>query len=72
MKAQTMTEYLILVCLLAAGSVVVVKKFGDVVRAQISSAAYEIAGEAQSGDSAERVVKDIDKKTRRSMDDFWK
>jgi len=67
-----MTEYLILVCLIAVGSVLIIKQFSDVVRVQISAAAYEIAGQAHEGDSAKGVVGGIHRKVRRSLDDFWK
>ena|GEM_PF-4653884 len=72
-RAQTMTEYLILVCLLAAGSVVIVSQFGNLIRGQISSAAYRIAGKSPpQGQKASEIVQNIDDKVRRGMDDFWK
>ncbi|PIR23330.1 MAG: hypothetical protein COV44_03355 [Deltaproteobacteria bacterium CG11_big_fil_rev_8_21_14_0_20_45_16] len=71
-RAQSLTEYLILVCLIAAGSVALVTQFGNVIRAQMSSAAYELAGQAQEGGSAKDTVQGIEKKTKRGLDDFWK
>jgi len=71
-RAQSLTEYLILVCLIAAGSVALVTQFGNVIRAQMSSAAYELAGQAQQGGTAKNSVQGIEKKTKRGLDDFWK
>lgn len=70
-SAQTITEYILLVCLLAAGSIVVVTKLGNVIRAQLSAAAETISGTAASA-KAKDQVKDINKHVSRGLDDFWK
>jgi len=69
--AQTMTEYLILLCLLAAGSIVVVTKLGDGIRAQLAAAAQRIAGRTATSKASEKV-ENIDQKVDRELNDFWK
>lgn len=72
-KAQTMTEYIVIVCLLAVGSIFAVQQLSNVVRAQIGQAAHEIAGSnSYSGVKAEDQAKQIDRNIKKSMDDFWK
>lgn len=46
-----MTEYLVITCLVAVGSVVVFTAFGDVVRKQVAAAAYELAGQSDKADA---------------------
>jgi Flp pilus assembly pilin Flp len=70
-RAQTMTEYLILVCLLAAGSIVVVTQLGDGIRAQLGAAAQRIAGQTATTKAKEQV-EGIDEKVDRDLGDFWK
>lgn len=70
-RAQTITEYILIVCLLAAGSILVVKQLGDVVRAQMSAAAQRIAGQAATT-RAEQEVQNIERHVKKSLDDFWK
>ena len=71
-KAQTMTEYLILVCLLGAGSVFVVQTFGNIVRTQISKAGREIAGSPGSDiDKASDEANKLDNRAvKKTLDDF--
>lgn len=66
-----MTEYLILLCLIAAGSVVVVTKLGNGIRAQLTAAAQRIAGGTATSKAKEKV-ENIDQKVDRELDDFWK
>jgi type IV pilus assembly protein PilA len=47
-RGQGMTEYIIIVALIAIGAIAVYTAFGDVVRGQTSRAATALAG-AQSG-----------------------
>jgi hypothetical protein len=70
-RAQTMTEYLILVCLLAAGSIVVVTQLGDGIRAQLAAAAQRIAG-TKATTRADQEVQNIQDKVDRDLKDFWK
>lgn len=71
LKAQTMTEYILLICLLAVGSIVVVGKLGNVIRAQLAASASKIAGVAPQ-ERADQVMGDVNRHIRRGMDDFWK
>jgi type IV pilus assembly protein PilA len=48
MRGQGMTEYIIIVALIAIGAIAVYTAFGDVVRGQTSKAATALAG-ADSG-----------------------
>ncbi len=66
-----MTEYLILLCLLGAGSIVVVTKLGDGIRAQLAAAAQRIAGKSATSRASEKV-EGVDQKVNRELDDFWK
>jgi hypothetical protein len=66
-----MTEYLILVCLLAAGSIVVVTQLGDGIRAQLAAAAQRIAG-TKATTRADQEVQNIQDKVDRDLKDFWK
>ena len=72
-KAQTMTEYIILVCLVGAGCVLFAKEFGGVLRAQITSAASEIGGVASDGEKAKinTSVQRMRGKIKRGMNDFY-
>lgn len=68
---QGLTEYLLLVCLLVVGSIVVVTQLGDSIRAQLAIAAQRIAGKTSTIRANEKV-EGIEKKTDRKLDDFWK
>jgi len=46
---QGMTEYIIIVALIAVGAIGVYQAFGDVVRGQTSVAASTLAGQASGG-----------------------
>ncbi|MGV7209617.1 Flp family type IVb pilin [Oxalobacteraceae bacterium A2-2] len=48
-RGQGMTEYIIIVALIAIGAVGVYTAFGDVVRGQTSIAASTLAGQASGG-----------------------
>jgi Tfp pilus assembly protein PilE len=54
---QGMTEYIIIVALIAIGAIAVYTAFGDVVRGQTSVAAAALSGDANPA-SRNRVVQD--------------
>jgi type IV pilus assembly protein PilA len=52
MRGQGMTEYIIIVALIAIGAIAVYSAFGDVVRGQTSRAATALAGaDSTTGDT---------------------
>jgi pilus assembly protein Flp/PilA len=68
-RGQTMLEYLLLVALIAVGSIGIVTILGDTLRVKIQNAANRLAGESESID-ARQVVKDSDGKVRRNIGNF--
>ncbi len=62
-RGQGMTEYIIIVALIAVAAIGVYQYFGDTVRYQTASMAYELAGKDgktakdQAGDAAESAGK---------------
>jgi Flp pilus assembly pilin Flp len=68
-RGQTMLEYLLLIALIAVGSIGIVTILGDTLRVKIQNAANRLAGESESID-ARQVVKDSDGKVRRNIGNF--
>lgn len=50
-KGQAMTEYIVIVALVAIGAIAVYQLFGQVVRAQTAAMARELAGENGASES---------------------
>lgn len=50
-KGQAMTEYIVIVALVAIGAIAVYQLFGQVVRAQTAAMARELAGENGANES---------------------
>jgi len=68
-RGQTMLEYLLLIALIAVGSIGIVTILGDTLRVKIQNAANRLAGESESID-ARQIVKDSEGKTRRNIGNF--
>lgn len=70
-RGQTLTEYLLLVCLLAVGSLPIITILSNVLRDRVEVAAKRIGGQTRQSE-ADSILKSSDKKVRRGMHDFWK
>ncbi len=60
-RGQGMTEYIIIVALIAIGAIGVYKAFGNIVRGQTSIAASSLAGQGSNG--AKSAVNDAGQKS---------
>lgn len=73
-RGQGMTEYIIIVALIAIASIAVYRYFGDSVRNQTAAMAKEIAGEdGKAQRDAAKTASDAaseDKATKRTLADF--
>jgi Flp pilus assembly pilin Flp len=67
---QGMTEYIIIVALIAVAAIAVVGFFGDVVRNQFYNMTAAIAGSSSHSDVGKFVKKAEREKNQRGMDDF--
>ncbi|TVQ77255.1 MAG: hypothetical protein EA369_09435 [Bradymonadales bacterium] len=68
-RAQTMTEYLLLVCLLAVALIPVTTILSKVIQEQVNVSARRIAGMSAESD-AKRVAEQAKGKTKRDLADF--
>ncbi len=68
-RGQTMLEYLLLIALIAVGSIGIVTILGDTLRVKIQNAANRLAGESETMD-ARQIVKDSEGKVRRNVGNF--
>lgn len=69
-KAQTTTEYLLIVCLLAVALIPVTTILSKVVQEQIKVSARRIAGDPAES-SAKRIAEQAESKTGRDLKDFY-
>lgn len=67
---QGMTEYIIIVALIAVAAIAVVGFFGDVVRNQFYNMTAALAGSSSHSDVGKFVKKAEREKNQRGMDDF--
>ena len=69
-SGQGMTEYLIIVALVAVAAIAVVGLFGDVVRNQFYNMTAALAGSSAHSDAGKFVKKAEREKNQKGMDDF--
>jgi len=69
-SGQGMTEYIIIVALIAVAAIAVVGIFGDVVRNQFYNMTASLAGSSSHSDVGKFVKKAEREKNQRGMDDF--
>lgn len=69
-KGQGMTEYIIIVALIAVAAIAVVGIFGDVLRNQFYNMTSALAGSSAHSDVGKFVKKAEKEKNQRGMDDF--
>lgn len=69
-SGQGMTEYVIIVALIAVAAIAVVGFFGDVVRNQFYNMTAALAGSSSHSDVGKFVKKAEQEKNQRGMDDF--
>jgi Flp pilus assembly pilin Flp len=69
-SGQGMTEYVIIVALIAVAAIAVVGFFGDVVRNQFYNMTAALAGSSSHSDTGKFVKKAEQEKNQRGMDDF--
>jgi Flp pilus assembly pilin Flp len=67
---QGMTEYIIIVALIAVAAIAVVGFFGDVIRNQFYNMTAALAGSSSHSDVGKFVKKAEKEKNQRGMDDF--
>jgi len=68
-RGQTMLEYLLLIALIAVGSIGIVTVLGDTLRAKIQNAAMRLADQAENQDARE-IVAGSKEKVRRTIGNF--
>lgn len=71
-RGQTMLEYIILVALLAVGSIPVAKILGDVFRDRVMVSADKIVGDGVYTSEGNSIVSQGEGKVRRNMKDFYR
>ena len=69
-SGQGMTEYIVIVALIAVAAIAVVGFFGDVVRNQFYNMTAALAGSSSNSDVSKFVKKAEREKNQRGMDDF--
>jgi len=69
-KGQGMTEYIIIVALIAVAAIAVIGFFGDVVRNQFYNITAALAGSSAKSDVSKFVKKAERERNQRGMDDF--
>ena len=69
-SGQGMTEYIIIVALIAVAAIAVVGFFGDVIRNQFYNMTAALAGSSSHSDVGKFVKKAEREKNQRGMDDF--
>lgn len=69
-SGQGMTEYIVIVALIAVAAIAVVGIFGDVVRNQFYNMTAALAGSSSHSDAGKFVKKAEKEKNQRGMDDF--
>jgi len=69
-SGQGMTEYIIIVALIAVAAIAVVGIFGDVIRNQFYNMTAALAGSSAHSDVGKFVKKAEREKNQRGMDDF--
>ena len=67
---QGMTEYIVIVALIAVAAIAVVGFFGDVVRNQFYNMTAALAGSSSNSDVSKFVKRAENEKNQRGMDDF--
>lgn len=70
---QGMTEYIIIVALIAIAAIAVYSIFGDVLRSQVGGMAQELAGKdgAQTAGKSEAALQNVDQATnQKTLDNF--
>jgi Flp pilus assembly pilin Flp len=65
-----MTEYIVIVALIAVAAIAVVGVFGDVVRTQFYNMRAALAGSSSRSDAGKFVKRAEKEKNQRGMDDF--
>ena len=68
-RGQTMLEYLLLIALIAVGSIGIITVLGDTLRVRIQNAANELVGEREMRDAKE-ITQGSDRHIRKSMENF--
>lgn len=70
-RGQGMVEYIIIVALIALGSIAVYAAFGDVMRAQVSNASSVLSGQSkQSMDKMKSAAEDAGKNVNKTLDNY--
>ena len=69
-RGRGMTEYIIIVALVAVAAIAVVGVFGDVVRNQFYNMTAALAGSSAHSDTGKLVKKAEKEKNQRGLDDF--
>lgn len=70
---QGMTEYIIIVALIAIAAIAIYGFFGDTIRAQMGAMTKELAGHDAGNDPAKEAIKDVDKETKsKTLKDYAK
>jgi hypothetical protein len=69
---QGMTEYIIIVALIAIAAIAVYSIFGDVIRGQVGGMAQELAGkEGSTASKSDAAMTDVEKATdKKTLDNF--
>ncbi|MGA0162704.1 MAG: hypothetical protein ACO3LE_00440 [Bdellovibrionota bacterium] len=68
---QTLTEYLLLLCLIVVASIPIVGILSNVLRDQLKVASERLGGETAESNS-KNYLKPASGKVVRGLDDFWK
>lgn len=69
-SGQTLTEYLLLICLITVGSIPIIGILSNVLRDQMNSAAHRLADRTADSQSGE-ILRPAREKVRRNLADFW-
>ena len=69
-SGQGMTEYVVIVALIAVAAIAVVGVFGDVVRTQFFNMTAALAGSSSHSDAGKFVKRAEKEKNQKGMDDF--
>lgn len=70
-RGQTMTEYIILVAILAVGSIIAITALGGSVQEQVRASANRIAGQAGDSNAKEQANR-AKGHSGKGMADFWR
>lgn len=70
-KGQGMTEYIIIVAIIAIGAIIIIGLFGDAIRDRFAIAMAALMGKETPSVTAEKEASDTDIKKRWTQDAEW-